>query len=824
MGLGQYRAKRNFSRTCEPQGSDSFTNQFRFVIQKHQASHLHYDFRLELQGVLKSWAVPKGPSSNPAIKRTAFQTEDHPLDYAEFEGEIPKGEYGAGTVILWDNGIWEPFDDNPIGSFYKGHLRFSLHGEKLQGDWELIRSAKENTWRLVKMNDEFSDFNPIPIVERMPASVLSGLTLEQFTDNPQAKPQLVHRSAKQRIDERLARVPNEAMPEKMSPQLTTLADTPPTGDAWLHEIKWDGYRMLAFKKGDAVRIISRNHIDWTVSFQVIADKIRLLPFENLILDGEMVIFDESNRASFQCMQNAIDAGSHSPFRYYCYDMPYYHSKSLLSLPLIERKSLLKAVLRQAPSAIRYNDHIIGEGREVFANACRLGLEGIVSKLADSPYQTKRSKSWLKIKCVKRQEYVIAGFTPPQGARRYFGSLYLGVFNEKGKLEYSGNVGTGFTEASLKTVYQALLPLVIEKNPFTTNPPGCRTATWVKPELVAEVEFSEWTKESNLRHPSFKGLRRDKTAKTIHREETLPVSLLEKVVPESAKPSEKSRVRLSHPEKLLYPEDGISKQQLYDYYEAVAEWMLPFIRERPLTLLRCPGGYQQCFYQKHRTASSSPALKPIPIQDKKNRQWEDYLTVEDEKGLLSLVQMGVLEIHPWGSTIAHLEQADVIVFDLDPAPDVAWKEVVLAAQTVRHYLNTMQLTSFVKTTGGKGLHVVVPILPEHDWEAIKRFTKAFVETLETIAPDRYVSNMAKKKRQGKLFIDYLRNQWDTTAIAPYSTRARPKAPVAVPLHWDELTDQFEDTFYTLHSLLKRLHTLRENPWQSFFTLHQSLDLD
>lgn len=814
MSLEKYLEKRDFSKTSEPHGKVTNKNKHLFVIQKHAASHLHYDFRLELAGVLKSWAVPKGPNLDPKVKRLAIHVEDHPLDYADFEGCIPKGQYGAGWVIVWDKGLWKSLDENPLSAYQKGHLRFILEGEKLSGRWDLFKIDDKNSWFLKKYDDEAANTSE-NILEDAPESVLSGYTIEDLPKHWKNGKVQKKISKKIKLD-----LPSAPMFHELTPQLATLTNKTPEGDDWIFEIKFDGYRMLSFKEDKNVLIKSRNKLDWTQQFQTIAQEIKKLPISNLILDGEVVILDGKNRSNFQLLQNSIDLGENANFIYYVFDLLYYDQWDLRVLSLLERKKILKGLIENMSPLLRYSDHIEGNGKEVFKRTCEFNLEGLIAKKIDSIYETKRSKTWLKVKCTKRQEFVIGGFTPPKGNRRHFGSLFLGIYNQKGELEFVSNVGTGFSEASLTAIYAELKKRITTKNPFNTRPPGVTTAIWVKPELVGEVEFTEWTSENGLRHPSFKGLRLDKNSKDIHKELETPLRKIKKEI------KKESSIILTNPQKILYPEDEISKKDLFKYYQEVGLYMLPYIQNRLLTLVRCPHHREDCFFQKHLNKHSSPYLHPKPIETKKDHHIEQYIYLNDPEGILALVQMGVLEIHMWGSTIEHLSYPDLFIFDLDPAPDVKWEEVVNAAFQIKGLLANINLESFVKTTGGKGLHLVVPIKPEHSWEVIKNFTHTFANTLEQAYPDKYVSKMTKSKRVGKIFVDYLRNQWDATAIAPFSTRARPWAPVSVPLDWDELTFDPQDTFYTIFTLPKRLSQLKKDAWEGFWKIgqKQSLNVD
>lgn len=776
MSLGRYRKKRNPALTPEPRGKKAATrHQNRiFVVQKHAARHLHYDVRLELNGVLLSWAVPKGPSTDPGIKRLAVHVEDHPLDYATFEGVIPQGQYGAGKVKIWDKGEWIPEDDSPVAAYKKGDMSFTLKGKKLKGRWKLIRiNRNDKTWLMIKANDKRAS-----IVSKEKEESTSPLKKINFHLDP------------------------SPFPDKVSPELGTLVDQPPAGKNWLHEIKFDGYRLLAFKQGNKTRLITRHGHNWAHKFKSITAIINKLDIPDVILDGEIVMLDEHQRSDFQLLQNAIKDPQGNPFIYYVFDVLYYDRYNLMSLPLLQRKKILKTLFTSIRDEhVRFSDHIVGSGREVFKKSCELGLEGIVSKEMTAPYTQRRTKDWLKSKCVKRQEFVIGGFTSPRGSRSKFGSLLIGTFNKQHELVYNGRVGTGFSEATLKSIHKQLSPLITDKQPFHRRPPITKNTHWVKPVLVAEVEYTEKTRDNVLRHPSFKGLRVDKPARDIHLDTETAVTSL-------------NTDKLSHPDKILYKEGNITKLKLLEYYEAVAEWILPFIDNRPLSLVRCPEDYKKCFFQKHIEKLKSGALHATRNHD---------LYINDEAGLFLLPQLNVLEIHPWGCKIDQLDYPDTLVFDLDPAPGLAWKKIVAAAFALKTQLSSMNLKSFVKTTGGAGLHVVVPIVPHETWAEVKNLTQVVAEFIRLNDPERYTVTMNKRARQGKIFIDYLRNQKGATAIAPYSTRALIHAPVATPLHWDELTNDKRDTTFTLKTIPARLQSLKTDPWKDYFTLKQSLHL-
>lgn len=835
MKLSKYHKKRNFKKTSEPKGKISRQFKNLYVIQKHAASHLHYDFRLELNGVLLSWAVPKGPCLDPSIKRLAIHVEDHPVEYGNFEGIIPQGEYGAGTVMLWDNGTWISKDDDTALAYQKGHLRFELKGKKLKGGWSLIRLRQndDKSWFLIKAKDKYTKPYPLyDITTVKPKSVLSNYTIEKLTEKYNVPDKELKINSKRNLltNKKITTVkikvnlPKSSFPTIIHPQLATFVDTPPTGSEWLHEIKFDGYRIIAFKQGKSVRLVSRNNRDWTNHFKNIKDAISRLPYPNIILDGEVVILDEHERSNFQLLQNSIGVKGPIPFLYTIFDILFYDKYNLMELKLIERKNLLNQLLKPINDpALEYSDHIIGLGPEIFKKSCELGLEGIISKYIDSPYMQKRSKNWLKSKCLQHQEFVVGGYTPPRGSRQHFGSLCLGFFDKKGKLTYAGNVGTGFNSTSLAEIYKILQKNITKKNPFITKPPGMRSATWVRPVMVAEIEFSEWTKEGLLRTPSFKGIRTDKTARSIKKENKLPT----KNIPLVKKPQLISKeihlpIKLTNPDKILYPENHISKLDLANYYDEIQEWILPYVVNRPLTILRCPDSYKKCFYQKHVNQSTAKELFGISIKEKDKTEKTIY--IKNREGLISLVQMGTLEIHPWGSRIEKVEYPDMITIDLDPAPDVNWKMIVIAAKRIKEHLQSYKLKSFVKTTGGKGLHIVIPVNPEYKWDLVKQFAHAFVQFIVKTYPNDYVSEMTKSKRAGKIFIDYMRNQRGATAVCAYSTRARPEAPISVPLDWNELTHKKEDTFYTLKTLPYRLKKLKKDPWKDFFKIKQSLRLD
>ncbi|WP_165481624.1 DNA ligase D [Fluoribacter gormanii] len=604
-----------------------------------------------------------------------------------------------------------------------------------------------------------------------------------------------------------------------------MIDNAPDSSDWLHEIKFDGYRIMALIHNGQIRLKSRNNKDWTNELLSVVDALKQLTLPHAILDGEVVLLNEQGKSDFQLLQNTIKVNPNAPFVYYLFDILYYDQFDLRTLSLLKRKAILKNVLEGQDKTLRFSEHIIGEGSFLFHRACELGLEGIISKQIDSPYISGRSKRWLKAKCLLRQEFIIGGYSIPTGSRKYFRALYLGVYNEQGELSYTGNVGTGFTESSLKQIFSLLQKITVKQKPFNENIPGAQGVIWVQPKLVAEIEFTHWTEGGHLRHPSFKGLRLDKKPEEVFREHKALLEKkskkMEQVNMEKAN-THSFKIKMTHPDKVVYPEDGITKKDLLNYYESVCEYIMPFIKDRPLSLLRCPENWHDCFFQRHYIDSTPKVLKSMPIETKNKK--EPYVYLNTIEGLLSLVQMNVLEIHPWGSLISHIEKPDFIVFDLDPGPSINWETIVKAAFEIKTHLNEFKLTAFVKTTGGKGLHVVVPIEPEYDWDEVKNFTHVFAEFMERINPNQYTSTMSKAKRGGRIFVDFLRNQRGATAISPYSTRARPHAPVAVPIHWDELGKDKRDSEFTIKTLPQRLEKLKGDPWEDYWSIKQSLRLN
>ncbi len=850
MSLEKYREKRNFGKTPEPRGKAAKPRQqLAYFIQRHDASHLHYDFRLELEGTLKSWAIPKGPSLDPADKRLAVQVEDHPLDYGTFEGEIPARHYGAGTVLLWDRGTWIP-DGDPVEGYRKGRLKFRLEGRKLSGSWSLVRMKgsddKKENWLLIKERDEaarsgdeadITDLRPESVGEHTPQgktrSSGASKTARHADDDPADPP-------------RLAGAVETRMPEHIRPQLATLIEQAPEGDEWLSEVKFDGYRALCCIDQAHARLYTRTGHDWTGKWSFVAQVAARLPVEQAWLDGEIVAVAEDGSISFQALQNAAHKGAPARLAYYVFDLVYLNGYDLSGVPLLARKNTLKALLAvlDPGGPILYSDHIAGDAQNVFEHACMHGLEGIVVKRADAHYAQTRGRSWLKVKCRQRQEFVIGGYTDPAGSRAEFGALLLGVYDGQRQLRYAGRVGTGFDADALRSVAKNFSRLRQAVASYADPPTGseARGVHWLKPELVAEIEFAEWTAGGAVRQASFIGLRSDKPGREIVRERPLARSELAQVgqanaasPPKDTDPDPAARpesppisheearvagIPISHATRVLFPGAGWTKLDLARYYESVADRMLPHLCKRPLSLVRCPKGREEeCFFQKHVNETISSDIERIEVPEEHGST--TYMMANSLSAIISLVQIGVLEFHTWGASQGHLDKPDRMIFDLDPAPELPWMQVVEAAQLIRALLDDIGLKSFVKTTGGKGLHVDVPLKPERSWNEVKLFSKAIARHLEKTLPGRFTSSLSKSKRVGKLFVDYLRNTEGATAVAAYSTRALANAPISTPIRWDELDADMHSSRFNLGNIQRRLGQLKEDPWGEYFRVEQHI---
>jgi bifunctional non-homologous end joining protein LigD len=850
--LDEYHRKRDFKKTPEPRGEAPVeTGGFSFCIQKHAARRLHYDFRLELDGVLMSWAVPKGPAYDTAEKRLAMRTEDHPLEYGGFEGIIPAGEYGGGTVLLWDRGTWEPLED-PHAGLEKGALKFRLHGTKLQGAWALVkikgREARdaEKTWLLIKeRDDKVRPLAQYDVTEARPESVLSGRSMDEIardrdrvwhskvveTKSSKWRPKLPEPAPGRTQPEPAGPAPppsapipggrKAALPRFVEPQLATLVQEAPEGEEWLHELKFDGYRILARKDGEEVTLWSRNRKDYTAAFRAVAEAVGRLPCRKALIDGEAAALMPDGTTSFHALQNAMEEQNQGRIVYFAFDLLHLDGEDVTKAPLEERKAVLRRLVERAgPAAdpILFSDHVTGSGPAFFERACEMKLEGIVSKRRKDAYRAGRGRGWLKVKCVCEQELVIAGFTEPEGQRTGIGALLLAV-HEDGQLRYAGKVGTGFDARTARDLRQRLDALAVDEPPFPKRPAGVKGVHWVKPRLLAQVQFAEWTPEGHLRHPSFKGLREDKAASEVVRENPMPAAEPKPAPPPRRKDLDTvAGVRMTNPERILYPASGFTKRELAEYYLGIAGWILPHLKGRPTSLVRCPEGVTgECFYQKH-SETAPRELRRVRIEEKK--KLADYLVAEDEAGLAALAQMSILEIHTWNCHYETLEEPDRVVFDLDPDEDLPWQRVVDGALLVRERLQALDLTSFVKTTGGKGLHVVVPLQRGPSWDDALAFSQALAVLISRERPREYLAVMTKARRVGRIYIDYLRNRRGSTSICAYSTRAKPEAPVSVPLHWDELEGGKRPDF-TVANVPARLRALRQDPWKGYAGLKQRL---
>ena len=834
MALETYNRKRDFQKTPEPRGRKAKARGNSFVIQKHDARRLHYDFRLEMDGVLKSWAVTRGPSLVPGEKRLAVHVEDHPLEYGGFEGTIPKGEYGGGTVIIWDRGTWEPLFD-PHKGYKKGHLEFDLHGEKLEGHWHLVRmegkpGERHENWLLIKGDDEFARQEGEPdILEERPESVKTGRVVDEVAGE---EPGWSSKTGK--ITKRKAtRKPKDAveaatvepgdpsqiegavkgrLPPFVEPELATLAVKPPAGKRWIHEIKFDGYRLQARIEAGKVRLLTRGGLDWSAKFgKTVVSAFHDLPVGSALIDGELVVESSSGATDFSALQADLSEGRTDRFVYYAFDLLHLDSYDLTAVQLIRRKELLKTIISAETGTLRYSSHFDDGGDVLLKHACRLGLEGIVSKLAEDSYRSGRSKGWMKAKCSSSQEFVIAGWVPSTTSRKAVGSLVLGVYDGD-RLEHVGRVGTGFSNAVATELATRLERLKADASPFAERLTAdeARGARFVRPELVAEVEFRAWTADGHLRHASFRGIREDKPAREIIREQPEGGKRAPPAAISPEKP--RSNMTLTHPDRVYWPREGVTKGGLADYYTEVWRFMEPFVTGRALALVRCPDGIDgQQFFQKHAWKGLNENI--VLVNDPQDPD-EPLISIKDLDGLLGLVQAAVLEIHPWGSTVENWEKPDTIIMDLDPGPDVQWSDVITAAEETRDRLQDLGLQAFVKTSGGKGLHVVAPLKPSAEWPEIKAFTKGLADQMAADSPDRYVSTIAKAKRHGRILIDYLRNQRGQTAVAAYSTRARPGASVSMPLAWDELDPAIGPAHFTVVNAPTRLAALRSDPWADF----------
>ncbi|QQQ48817.1 DNA ligase D [Pseudomonas syringae] len=842
----EYTRKRNFAITSEPAESKrkgkgkSQPGALGFVIQKHDARNLHYDFRLELEGTLKSWAVPKGPSLDPTQKRLAVHVEDHPLDYAGFEGSIPQGQYGGGDVIVWDRGVWQPHGD-PQKTYEDGKLKFTLVGEKLSGDWALVRtrlkgSGSKEQWLLIKEKDDIArPAAEYDITHEQPQSVISGAHVGEERSTPKkSTASAANGKAKAATSKSKAPTPaakptrrkaKAAFPDTLSPQLATLVEAPPSGD-WLYEIKFDGYRMLTRIQGDDVRLFTRNGHDWTERLPELVKALKGMKLRDSWFDGEVVVLDEHGLPDFQGLQNAFDAGNSKDILYYLFDMPFLSAEDLREVPLEQRRDALKQVLdAQKSRLLRYSDAFQAGHRDIVASAAAMGLEGVIGKRAGSAYVSKRNADWIKLKCRLRQEFVVVGYTAPQGSRSAFGALLLAVSAGEDGLVYAGRVGTGFTEVSLEQLHKQLKKLQRKDSPLANklSASQARGVQWVAPQLVCEAEFAQWTREGIVRQAAFVGLRSDKPAKDVVREDAQPANVPSQTPTTTAAPKARKKAAqgkvdvagtgISHPDRVIDSKTGTSKIELAQFYQSIADWILPYLNKRPVALLRCPEGIDgEQFFQKHAEHLAIPHIRQL------DRALDPghaaLMEIDSMQALVGAAQMGAIELHTWGATRDRIETPDHFVLDLDPDPALPWRSMIEATQMVLAVLEELGLEAFLKTSGGKGMHIIVPLARQADWDTVKAFAKAIAEFASRQLPERFTATMGPKNRVGKIFIDYLRNSRGGSTVTAYSVRARPGLPVSVPIALDELAGLKSSAQWDITNLEQRLKRLKDDPWAGY----------
>jgi bifunctional non-homologous end joining protein LigD len=887
--LKLYKAKRNFTITPEPaEGGEEGMEARTFVIQKHWATRLHYDFRLELDGTMKSWAVPKGPSYDSHDKRMAVHVEDHPISYNDFEGTIPEKQYGAGKVIIWDKGTWHPVGD-PRKGYRDGNLKFELRGHKLHGRWVLVRmkrsGEKQEPWLLIKETDEHvraaAEFS---VIDEMPDSVKAlGMPIgerlssaagqaEETALSHQGKParkaavkgsstadtkaatksatrnaakpatKTAPKSTTETVAGALARV---ALPATLAPELATLVDAPPPDPAdWLFEIKFDGYRLLARVEGKGISLWTRNGNDWTHKLEPLRATLEKMKLPDGWYDGEIVVHDQQGKPNFGLLQQAFDNEKTRTIIYFVFDAPYLDGHDLRDVPLAQRRELLQAVLEQKGNdSVRFSAALEAPPAEMVQAACRMGLEGIIGKRRDSVYTSRRSGDWIKLKCSLRQEFVIGGYTDPQGSRVGIGSLLLGYYDDAGKLHYAGSVGTGFNDATLRDITAKLKKAGSDSSPFAPSKSIDKKAHWVKPTLVAEVTFGEWTNSGSIRHSVFQGLRTDKKAAGIRREVAAHVEDVMQTLTEAKTPPRKgararpaagktapvdgdtraepasdvdsrlpATLKVTNPERLIDPASGMTKIGLVRYYALVSDLMLEHLKGRPLSLVRAPAGIGgELFFQKHSEVGKLPGVKQLPQELDPGHP--TMLEVATTQGLLSCAQWNVVEFHTQNAFGKNYFKPNRMVFDLDPGEGVSWQQIQEAAQLMRAFLEQLGLPAFLKTSGGKGLHVVVPIKPQHDWDTVKGFSSLVVEHMSRTLPDRFSFKSGPKNRVGKIFIDYLRNGRGATTAAAWSARARPGMGISVPVAWSELEHLRGGDHWTVATVHTRLDHGNE-PWADY----------
>ncbi|MBU0522496.1 MAG: DNA ligase D [Gammaproteobacteria bacterium] len=853
--LDDYNRMRDFSATSEPAAKRSGKktakdHALQFCIQKHDASRLHYDFRLELDGALKSWAVPKGPSLDPKVKRLAVHVEDHPIDYATFEGSIPEGHYGAGDVIVWDRGVWIPQED-PAKAYAKGKLKFELQGEKLGGLWNLVRThmpGKQEQWFLIKHQDSAakpeSDYD---VVAAEPDSVLSDRTIVPKKAKTAAKPKPVKKPARKvaakQQSAQLTGAHKAKLPDQLKPELATLVEKAPPGE-WSYEIKFDGYRIMARIDHDEVKLFTRNGHDWTHKLPKQAEALAALGLESAWLDGEMVVANEQGVPDFQALQNAFESNRSGNILYYLFDMPYLNGVDLREVPVEERRVALATVLKpNKDPLLRFSDAFGEEPEALLNSACQMQMEGLIGKRLGSPYVSRRSSDWIKLKCKHRQEFVVVGFTDPKGARNAFGALLLGLHDrDSGELRYAGKVGTGFNETTLKHIYEQLKPLQVKK-PAVVNPPtgfDAKGVHWLKPVLLAEVAFAEMTKDGSVRHAVFHGLRDDKPAEDITEERAKAVkaqtsrkSAADKPATATKKKTAKAapapsqvglgdgKVRITHPDRVIDASSGTTKVQLAEYYASVAEWILPELKDRPVALVRAPDGIAgELFFQKNAERLAIPGITTLD----KDVTGQPVMIINNAEALIGAVQMSTVELHTWNATTENLDKPDRFVLDLDPDPALPWKSMVEATQLTLSVLDELGLKAFLKTSGGKGIHLVVPLTRKHGWDEVKDFSHAIVSHMAKLLPERFSAVSGPKNRVGRIFIDYLRNGLGATTICAYAARTREGLPVSVPIFREEVAELKGGNQWNIHNVQERLAEVGDEPWADLKKTRQTITAD
>lgn len=866
-----YNRKRDFRKTAEPPGKVTEPSKGlpKFVIQKHDATRLHYDFRLEIDGVLVSWAVPKGPSLDPGEKRLAVRTEDHPMEYGKFEGTIPKGEYGGGTVMLWDQGTFKPIGNAREG-LRKGDLKFELRGKRLKGSFVLARmrkrgNEKAENWLLIKHRDETArPGSADTVVQEYQTSAATGRSMDEIASgdavwhsnrsggdkNGKVQEQLAEDKPKKRIAKvdvsKLKGAKKARIPAKISPQLATLVEQAPSGSGWLSEIKFDGYRMLARIGDGEVKIFSRNGNPWTSKIPTIAKSLTKLNVKQAWLDGEIVVLDDEGKSNFSKLKDALGSADPKNVFFYLFDILYLDGYNTMNCRQDDRKRLLEYVLgNNPPPYIKYSDHMEEQPEAIQEKACQMHLEGIIVKQADAPYKSSRTRAWLKLKCIQREEFIVVGYTDPQGTRAGLGALHLGYYDKEGDLHYAGGVGTGFNTKTLLEIEKKLSEHIRKIPPAIwvhgEKPPS--RMHWVKPEMVVETSYMEWTDGGVIRHAVFLGTRDDKTPSDVVRDP--PTEAVTRytgagtIVKATSvkKPTRKTKaearkqvevptiidkrqpddgtVKLTHPDRVLWPDKKLTKRHLVDYWERAAQYALPYIGGRPLALVRTPDGIKgEQFFQKKVTPGFPKDILDLEIED------EQVIAIDSSEGFRALAQMSAIELHPWGSTVEHIGKPDLIVMDLDPDVGLDFEDVIEAAHDLRDALKTVGLTSFCKTTGGKGLHVVVPFEPDLGWDEVKDFAKSIATAFAKSQPKRFTDELAKKARKGRIFIDYLRNGRGATAIGPFSPRARDGATIAMPLTWTQVKSGLDPADYTIEASDKQLKA-GADAWKDFFTTKQRL---